>query len=72
MINLFSSRPFMIPWGDSAIPISCINIIPPDHTTFMVSLMWIYFKETGSYGVIILILGLFGDLQGYSAECISH
>jgi len=58
----FHPRPFMIPTGTILFPYLAESSFPSDHTTLMASLalMLIYFKETRSYGVILLILGLIG------------
>jgi undecaprenyl-diphosphatase len=60
----FHPRPFMIPTGTLLFPFAPETSFPSDHTTLMVSLslMLIYFKETRTYGVIFLILGLIGGL----------
>ncbi len=58
----FHPRPFMIPTGIQLFQYPAETSFPSDHTTLMVSLalMMIYFKETRSSGVVILILGVIG------------
>jgi len=58
----FHPRPFMIGLGTQLFQYPAETSFPSDHTTFMVSiaLMFLYFKETRVYGVILLILGLIG------------
>lgn len=60
----FHPRPFMIGLGTQLFQYPAETSFPSDHTTFMVSiaLMFLYFKETRVYGVILLILGLTGGL----------
>lgn len=58
----FHPRPFMIGLGTQLFQYPAETSFPSDHTTFMVSiaLIFLYFKETRVYGVILLILGLIG------------
>ena len=58
----FHPRPFMIGLGTQLFQYPAETSFPSDHTTFMVSiaLMFLYFKETRVYGIILLILGLIG------------
>ncbi len=58
----FHPRPFMIPTGTLLFQFPSETSFPSDHTTLMVSLslMLMYFKETRSAGVVLLILGLIG------------
>ena len=60
----FHPRPFMIGLGTQLFQYPAETSFPSDHTTFMVSiaLIFLYFKETRVYGVILLILGLIGGL----------
>jgi len=58
----FHPRPFMIGLGTQLFQYPAETSFPSDHTTFMVSiaLIFLYFKETRVYGIILLILGLIG------------
>ena len=58
----FHPRPFTIGLGTQIFQYPAETSFPSDHTTFMVSiaLIFLYFKETRVYGIILLILGLIG------------
>ena len=58
----FHPRPFTIPLGTLLFQYPADSSFPSDHATLMfsLSLMLIYFKETRTAGVILLILGFIG------------
>ncbi len=58
----YHPRPFMIPVGKLLIPHAPDTSFPSDHTTFMLSIafMFIYFKEMRILGLILTIFGLIG------------
>ena len=64
MITLvyYHPRPFTIPLGTQLFQYTADSSFPSDHATLMFSLalMLIYFKETRTAGVILLILGFIG------------
>jgi undecaprenyl-diphosphatase len=58
----YHPRPFMVPTGTLLFQFPPETSFPSDHTTLMVSLslILIYFKETRTLGIVLLILGFIG------------
>lgn len=61
----FHPRPFMDKIGILLIKHACDTSFPSDHTTFMLSIafMFLYFKKTRATGLILSILGLIGGIS---------
>ncbi len=64
-IFYFHPRPFMDNVGTSLIKHLSGASFPSDHTTFMLSIafLFLYFKETRFVGIILSILGLLGGVS---------
>ncbi len=58
----FHPRPFMEHLGVLLIKYATDTSFPSDHTTFMLSIafMFLYFKQTRILGILFAVLGLFG------------
>ncbi len=64
-IFYFHARPFMDKIGNTLVAHNAENSFPSDHTTFMLSIafVFLYFKETRFAGIILSILGLIGGFS---------
>ncbi len=61
----FHPRPFMDHLGTTLAHHSAQSSFPSDHTTFMLSmaLMLLYFKPTKRFGLVFILLGLWGGIS---------